>query len=536
MKISVSRLLRGQVRRDSRADASVFDRYPLLNSLMIDGERVRLDKEFDEDDVVRDESGKFSSTGGGGGSAKDKSGSPKTRVTIKETKSNPKMKENSVHRAGRALAFAKEHEKLTERVKNAKTPEERKIHQAAADKAAKMVERHVKAAEKFAKTDDDKAHASAARKILDKIQGKSSSAPKTMSEKIKSWNKPSPASLNKSAETPKPQTKEAWKASQGQNTSYVLKANVPEVKDSPEAQIAKVASKEAEIAKAVASGEKELSAVESMQKFPKIATFPGEKIYQTADGNVKLISNGGVSIYSPEGKQLSYASYKGPPSDEELGIETPSKTGHAPKADHVSDSELKQLRENFKAKLSKEQLEAAYAYTHRSDGVINNHLRGLPPPNEYHKQNLPGAKAHPTDEEHAANIERFKKNLDDAISSHPIPRDMTVYRGMITKHLGDLEIGAEIEDHGYMSTSVDRSIAESFAGAGYKKESAVLQIKLPKGHHAAPIQGKFDGEKEMLLPRGMKMRVVGVEIAKSINGYGSQRIIHVEVVSKKGKF
>lgn len=104
----------------------------------------------------------------------------------------------------------------------------------------------------------------------------------------------------------------------------------------------------------------------------------------------------------------------------------------------------------------------------------------------------------------------------DAAMERPearLPDPLTVYRGVGPGTLRRLASSAaeRIQDDGFISTSLDRSIAERFARGG----GAVVEIELPAGTPVAYLPaGRISGasasgqnlptagEREMILPRG----------------------------------
>jgi hypothetical protein len=105
------------------------------------------------------------------------------------------------------------------------------------------------------------------------------------------------------------------------------------------------------------------------------------------------------------------------------------------------------------------------------------------------------------------------QQLDKAIGSSALPQDTVLYRGFgfAPKGLSKLKVGATFSDKGYVSTSLNRSIAESFTKGG-AKGSVVMRIKAKKGTKALPVSAisEYQKEHEVLLPRGSNFRVTGV--------------------------
>lgn len=111
----------------------------------------------------------------------------------------------------------------------------------------------------------------------------------------------------------------------------------------------------------------------------------------------------------------------------------------------------------------------------------------------------------------------------------PIPAPIKVYRGL-DRPWEDIfgaapQVGGVIEDKGYMSTSTNPDVAESFSsseGAEGVVEGAVLEISVPAGVRAmhmnsVPGANLEDEESELLLARGQKMRIT--EVSQVYWGY-----------------
>jgi hypothetical protein len=158
----------------------------------------------------------------------------------------------------------------------------------------------------------------------------------------------------------------------------------------------------------------------------------------------------------------------------------------------------------FGDKLSPEEIAAAKYYTGPGYAPINSALRtgGTPPP--------------------AANF--YMSKLDQALSKSTVAEDQTAFRGVwggdwLPKSFAP---GDTITDAGYVSTAVDPN--------GKYDGDTQMVIRVPKGTHAIDLDGSglthHANEKELLLPRGTKMRVISD--LPNVNG---QRVINLEVVS-----
>lgn len=111
------------------------------------------------------------------------------------------------------------------------------------------------------------------------------------------------------------------------------------------------------------------------------------------------------------------------------------------------------------------------------------------------------------------------ESIDRALARTTIPRDTQLYRGVPGGHFVDevlakLEPGQTFVDHGYTSTSAERRLADLSSGTSGAAPRAAITIDVPAGTHAGVIPSSLrDTEREVLLPRGSRFRVVGKQIA-----------------------
>lgn len=117
------------------------------------------------------------------------------------------------------------------------------------------------------------------------------------------------------------------------------------------------------------------------------------------------------------------------------------------------------------------------------------------------------------------------RSLDRALDNAPkLEEDLIVYRGTAGTVLDQLDdIGKVVQDDGFMSTSGNLGTARQWG-----RKDAVLQILVPKGQKALPLgeMSLTSAEAETLLPRGMQLRVVGIDEI-DVPGEGKQRVIRV---------
>ena len=143
---------------------------------------------------------------------------------------------------------------------------------------------------------------------------------------------------------------------------------------------------------------------------------------------------------------------------------------------------------NTLLKDNEEVYNAVYDYMNEGYKVVNEY---------YHKNKLPHGFT-----------QNFVDNMVDAIDEaceNEIQSDIVVYRSMKVK---DLDIGDEFIDQGYVSTSLDRSIASSF------QHGMLARIYVPKGSYGLFLGNVPSGgrqEWEVLLARQTKFRVLNRE-------------------------
>jgi len=109
-------------------------------------------------------------------------------------------------------------------------------------------------------------------------------------------------------------------------------------------------------------------------------------------------------------------------------------------------------------------------------------------------------------------VKRKVKRLDSALAKNEAPRDMYVYRSKAAERRGDV-----ITDKGYMSTSLSKQVAASFAATsfGERNYEDVIRVKIPKGANVlyTGIFGRAEAKQfEVLLPRDSSLkRISGKE-------------------------
>lgn len=133
--------------------------------------------------------------------------------------------------------------------------------------------------------------------------------------------------------------------------------------------------------------------------------------------------------------------------------------------------------------------------------------------------------------------------LDSAFDETQLPFPYTVYSGLSSRYKTDkFQKGGEYIFRGYVSTSLDFNTAiGGFADVGDTDQPVVLQVELKKGQRAIYLDAVSanSGERETLLPRGSKIKVVsGPHVLDSnlfTDAYGTSSIalFHCVVVEDR---
>lgn len=143
-------------------------------------------------------------------------------------------------------------------------------------------------------------------------------------------------------------------------------------------------------------------------------------------------------------------------------------------------------RQEFTAKLELEEKKGFLTYSGHEYSSINAILRGNEPHGKY---------------------EKTIADIDRGFAKYRAPYDMKVLRGSASgPFLDGLKVGDVYVDKAYVSTTIDRDIGENFGGG-----EVVFQIHVPRGAYVAPIPSHYEEEREFLLPRNTKMRVLEIE-------------------------
>lgn len=111
--------------------------------------------------------------------------------------------------------------------------------------------------------------------------------------------------------------------------------------------------------------------------------------------------------------------------------------------------------------------------------------------------------------------------LDSAVAKSPLAADLELFRGVdgdVASYMiaVGLHAGSILENDGFLSTSADPIAARLFAM--FPPGGMVLRIRAPAGTLALDMSGlsNYPAEREFLLPRGSRLRVVAYDAAAGI--------------------
>lgn len=123
------------------------------------------------------------------------------------------------------------------------------------------------------------------------------------------------------------------------------------------------------------------------------------------------------------------------------------------------------------------------------------------------------------------------KHLEDVLLNKKTHKDLIVYSGTSHEHANKLRMHDVVEHPSYLSTSIDASKAYSFAK---NKNGDMIKIHVPAGHSAAYIAhiSNHPGERELLLPKGLKLKI-HKDKQQYHNGPSGSIIVHHATIEKE---
>jgi len=117
--------------------------------------------------------------------------------------------------------------------------------------------------------------------------------------------------------------------------------------------------------------------------------------------------------------------------------------------------------------------------------------------------------------------------LDSVFAKAPaLDQDVVVYRSVYGEMFANVKVGDELTDNGYISTTVQRRIAEDWATNG-----TVFKIRVPKGTKAVypnSLLANPNAREQEVLLRRHRFRVTKIAAGR---GRGGNRVIELDVAA-----
>ncbi|MCV7347340.1 ADP-ribosyltransferase [Mycolicibacterium rhodesiae] len=170
--------------------------------------------------------------------------------------------------------------------------------------------------------------------------------------------------------------------------------------------------------------------------------------------------------------------------------------------------------------LSRDQIEAIYKYTTENYQSINPYLRNMDDLTPFQQQMLGSESVGAMTQEQRLAMESQISQTDDGLAGLPPYRGdlsdltSTTWRGLRAPDslLSQLKEGDIFQDPGYLSSSLNERVAESFArGAGDGETPTLLTVLGDNGVNVAPLS-RWTDEAEILFPRGSNFEVISREL------------------------
>jgi len=140
--------------------------------------------------------------------------------------------------------------------------------------------------------------------------------------------------------------------------------------------------------------------------------------------------------------------------------------------------------------------------------------------------------------EHIDRLEKQTNDLDTVLQQKKTPKNLTVHSGIGYDPRAKMNSEGIVHHPAYLSTSFDTNTAENFSIRNSEHIDGVhhrhvLKINVPKG---TPSAMHFDGEQELVLPRGTNLRHIKTTKKQGTATHGEasykyiNHIHHMEVV------
>lgn len=190
------------------------------------------------------------------------------------------------------------------------------------------------------------------------------------------------------------------------------------------------------------------------------------------------------------------------PGEEVAVAEAPAQ--EAREWQELPSNEAEQSYQEWAAKLTDVERRAVRVYTGQQYKEINGALRA---------KKFPGR------------IKETIAYIDSALAKASLDRDTITYRGaslLDVLKVSEIKdpaklVGREIHDLGFLSTSRDKDLAQTWANA---HQVAFWEVRIPKGTKGAFVAPTAyqEKEQEVLLARGQKLRIIEANIDRKGKG------------------
>jgi hypothetical protein len=226
---------------------------------------------------------------------------------------------------------------------------------------------------------------------------------------------------------------------------------------------------------------------------------------------------------APEASSYVRNSLQYHPSDPDSYIHTKHDgTSHRVKdenADKMADIYRRAYAKSIKTVADK--LDSLYPEsTPKEQKVINSYVK-----DSSINQRMIAGKLNPLEQKQVSNIKEVVR--------HPAPDNMVLYSGTNPEHADKLAKMDVVDHPSFLSTSISPNAARSFAQKDLygKKQGAIMKIHVPKGFPTALVRGgDHDGEREVILPPNVKLKIDRSKEHVMVGPHGSVTVHHCEIV------
>lgn len=182
----------------------------------------------------------------------------------------------------------------------------------------------------------------------------------------------------------------------------------------------------------------------------------------------------------------------------------------------------KQVQFNKAVKETHDKLASEYSYCDTDKAALQNYTDDL---KDVNRKMVDGKELSPDE---STMVDKVSKILD----KNKTTDDMVVYSGTNKKHADVIENSLEPIHHpSFVSSSISPNIARGFAE---KHGGHIIELHIPKGTPSAYVShiSAHDGEREVILPRGMKINIDHTKRKVMVHDSGNFIVHHGELVNE----